>query len=474
MNFSEIKKQLKAGSDRSYLLIGGSVRVGLLLLTGLLLAIPKTPVWTISSNIITQIAMIAALLLSIAVLAGYYLKRFELFCFYFSTIVLDVCGITVLVAFTGGLASPFVFLYAIELMSIFFLGNFQQGTLVTAIGAVLYFGMVFLTEIKQVITAPVFTPDTPISGNPVLLTCLIVLGLISIAYSIFLTALVRKRMDGLRVKIDRYQKILDESGVELMSSFHDLESVADRLKEQEIRYDSAHNRLMMADRYATLGWLSASIIHEFNNPLTSILTEIETFLLKKGAKITPTMQQTCKRVLDNASRIQTLVSNLTRAVRPEGENLYTIIDINRLIIRIVDLMKYEALKKEVEIETDLSTERPNIFAVDSQIEQMLLNLISNSLQAIDSEEGKIVIKTAVETNNLICSIEDNGIGITNKDMTFIFEPFFSSFPDQSSTGLGLFMVKEILDNHNGHIVVNSKPNKGTTVTIQLPMNPPKK
>lgn len=472
MNLTEIKKQLKTKPNRQNLLIGASIRVSFILFAWLLLAMPRDPSWAISSSIYTHIVFFIVLLFSLGALAAYFFGRFEFIFSYFSPIVLDMLGITVLVAFTGGLYSPFIFLYPIELLGIFFLDNFWKGILISILGASFYSVMIVVTIIMRMEFQPVFSPDIPLSDNSVLFMCSIALGIVFVLYTIVQAAFLRKRADVLQRRVDQFQRVLNKSSVELMSSFHDLESVADRLKEQEIQSDSANAQLMMADRYATLGWLSASIIHEFNNPLTSIITEIETMMLKKGADISPTTRQACKRALDNTGRIQTLVSNLTQTIRPQGQNFFTIVDINRLIMHIVDLMKTEALKKATEITTSLSGERPNIFAVDGQIEQMFINIISNSLQAIENIKGQIIIKTVVEDNDLVCTIQDNGKGIDEKDLPYIFEPFFSSFSEQAGTGLGLLMVKEILENHRGRISVHSRPTEGTIVTIHLPMKPP--
>jgi signal transduction histidine kinase len=125
------------------------------------------------------------------------------------------------------------------------------------------------------------------------------------------------------------------------------------------------------------------------------------------------------------------------------------------------------VKKDIEIKLELGDSLPSIKADAKQIQQVLINLLTNASEAIHSK-GEIVIKTYSEGEDLLLSISDTGEGINPENLNHIFEPFYTR--KSSGTGLGLSVVKEILQNHNSSILVNSRLAHGTTFIIKFPIN----
>jgi two-component system sporulation sensor kinase C len=145
-----------------------------------------------------------------------------------------------------------------------------------------------------------------------------------------------------------------------------------------------------------------------------------------------------------------------------------IVDITSLIYETIKFIEPEFNQKKIESEIILDKNRQVFIEIDeNKIKQALINIIKNAMEAIDSD-GKITIKLVEKEDTVIIDITDNGIGISEKDISDIFELFLTT--KKYGTGLGLFSVKETIEEHGGKIVCNSTFGKGTTFSIYLPLN----
>jgi signal transduction histidine kinase len=147
----------------------------------------------------------------------------------------------------------------------------------------------------------------------------------------------------------------------------------------------------------------------------------------------------------------------------------TYFSINNLVNKIVELFKQEIKNKQIRFYLELSPDISQIQADEDQIRQILMNIIINAIQAI-SEKGEIKIKTEKclikGGSGLKLIIEDNGVGISEKDLNQIFDPFFST--KEQGSGLGLSIVYKLVEGHQGEIKVESKEGEGTKFIIYLP------
>jgi len=114
---------------------------------------------------------------------------------------------------------------------------------------------------------------------------------------------------------------------------------------------------------------------------------------------------------------------------------------------------------------------PAIIGNNQQIEQVIVNLITNSCQALNNKENKIHIYTQYDkgSDKITLEVKDEGIGIPEQNLKFIFDPFFTSKRDSGGTGLGLSIAYKIIKNHGGQLVVESSPEEGTNVKVDLPV-----
>jgi len=228
------------------------------------------------------------------------------------------------------------------------------------------------------------------------------------------------------------------------------------------RIKEIEEELRREDRVRTLGELSASIIHDIGNPLAGISNLLEIF---KDSSIDEESKNEVLYVLEKEIRdLNTLVIKFldySRISKLEKKNT----NINELIEDMLQLLKARIISNRIKI-NKIYTDEPVFIKIDSRaIKQVLLNIILNSMHAID-EEGEIIISLAKNNGNVIISISDNGAGIDKEKLGKIFNPFFTTKKD--GTGLGLSIAYKLIKEHNGQIDIKSKLGIGTEITISLP------
>jgi signal transduction histidine kinase len=251
---------------------------------------------------------------------------------------------------------------------------------------------------------------------------------------------------------------------ELGNSFNQMVNTFQKTQEELNIY---HKReLESALKLATVGEMSARLAHEIRNPLTGIKNAIEIIVKEMpDDQNKPVLEEIQRQVL----RLNNAVSNMLRFSRNSDLKLEAC-DLNEIIEALVFFVKNQTQNKKIEFILDLQSDLPRFNFDREQIENVLLNLGINSIQAI-KEQGTIIIKTEFETHNNVIKItvEDNGCGIPDNIINRIFEPFYTTRTE--GTGLGLAIAKEIIEKHNGKIWMESQKEKGTRFYISLPLVP---
>ncbi len=219
-------------------------------------------------------------------------------------------------------------------------------------------------------------------------------------------------------------------------------------------------------RLAALGKLSAGIAHEIRNPLSSI-RGLAQFVYNSFSK-TDERKEDLNTIIQEVDRLNKLVVQVLDYAKLKELNL-TSFSLNNLVNKIVILFKQEIKNKQIIFYLELSSDISLIEADKDQIRQILMNVVINAIQAIP-EKGKIKIKTEKDLLRgepaVKLVIEDNGIGIAEKDLNQIFDPFFST--KEQGSGLGLSIVYKLVEGHQGEIKVESKEGEGTKFIIFLP------
>ncbi len=225
------------------------------------------------------------------------------------------------------------------------------------------------------------------------------------------------------------------------------------------------DELIQTEKLASLGRLAAAIAHEIRNPLSAVSVNLQ-FLLRKFSEETQERKY-LELALEGVKRIEKIVEATLNFARP-SKPIIKEEDINDVITSTLPLVEVSTLKKKIEIVTKLEPNLPKVKIDFKQIQQVILNILTNAVDAID-KSGTIRIKSYTESEKenlyVVVSISDTGCGISKEDISKIFEPFFTKKSD--GTGLGLSVCRQIMDNHGGKIEVESEVNHGTTFYLKF-------
>ena len=216
----------------------------------------------------------------------------------------------------------------------------------------------------------------------------------------------------------------------------------------------------------------ANVSHELKTPLTSIKGYSETIM--NGDLTYQEIARFSKVINQEANRMDRLVADLLQLSRFDYKKvswkkmMFSIVDVAK---GVCEKMKYAAKEKNHKLECIVTVEPPNVYADRDAIEQVIMNIVSNSIK-YTKDGGTITVYVGSINNNVYIKVIDNGIGIPPQDLNRIFERFYRVDKARSrkmgGTGLGLSIVKEIIDGNNGTIDIKSEVNKGTEVIITLP------
>jgi len=227
-------------------------------------------------------------------------------------------------------------------------------------------------------------------------------------------------------------------------------------------------RLRRAENLASLTTLAAGVAHEIKNPLGSISIHIQ--LMQKSLKRDKLInEETAGKYLEilneEVERLNNIIVDFLFAVRPMNPTMKKS-DINAVLVDLLEFVKFELEEASVTIECDFQTELPKLEIDEKYIKQAILNIIKNSVAAMP-DGGVMSFRTVVDESFVHIYISDTGTGISEENMSKIFEPYFTT--KQFGSGLGLTVVYKIIKEHGGDIILESVKNQGTTFTINLPV-----
>ena len=262
----------------------------------------------------------------------------------------------------------------------------------------------------------------------------------------------------------------DECG-ELAAVFNQMTENVKRSREQlEQTVDTLKTtqaQLIQSEKLSGIGEFVAGVAHELNNPLTSVMGFSE--LLSK-ADNDPQHKRFLEMINKSAQRCHKIVQSLLSFARhraPERK----LSSINELVESAVEFLQYQLRTSNIEVATQLDANMPKAMVDPHQIQQVFLNIINNARQAIEGHQpkGSVQITTEVCGQVVRITFQDNGPGISEKNLSKVFDPFFTTKEVGKGTGLGLSLCYGIIKEHGGAIVVRSKPGEGAAFVIELPL-----
>ncbi len=235
------------------------------------------------------------------------------------------------------------------------------------------------------------------------------------------------------------------------------EADAERMKLQE--------QLIHADRLATIGQLSSGIAHELNEPLNNILGLGQ--LMEQAPEIPTQFEEDIKEIIAHSLHAREIIKKLllfARQVPPQKIK----VNINQVIEDGLYILESRCSKSGIELIQALSPAIPEITADPSQLNQVLVNLVVNAIQAMP-DGGTLTIETSSDGDNVKLTVKDTGIGMSKEIIKQIFVPFFTTKDIDQGTGLGLPVIHGIIASHGGKIEVDSTEGKGSVFEVSFPV-----
>jgi two-component system NtrC family sensor kinase len=228
-----------------------------------------------------------------------------------------------------------------------------------------------------------------------------------------------------------------------------------------------NERLMSADRLASLGELAAGTAHEINNPLTSVIV-LSQLLMEKG--IPNDIREDLKLINNEAQRAANVARNLL-AFGGKHTPVKQLDQINCIIEDVLELRAYEHKATNINVERHLEPNLPEIMVDYYQMQQVFMNIIINAEYFMTEAHGRgtLTITTEKQNGAVRISIADDGPGILQENLNRIFDPFFTTKECGKGTGLGLSICHRIVTEHGGQIYISSQLGKGVTIFIELPI-----
>jgi PAS domain S-box-containing protein len=267
-----------------------------------------------------------------------------------------------------------------------------------------------------------------------------------------------------------------------------------QLKKAAIAASLRDRQLKQADKMASLGILVSGIAHEINNPNNFIMLNAQ-FFSKVWKDVVPILDeyytyngdfmiagmsyvnfkdkigQSLEGILKGSERIQNITKNLTEYARADSGKLDELIDINKAVETAI-LITNNLIKKSTDnFKVEYGKNLPQIRGNLQQLEQVVINLITNSCQSLKNKSSEIKVSTYFnsERNKVRIKVEDQGIGISKNNLKHIIDPFFTTKRNLGGTGLGLSVSYNIIKSHGGTLILKSEPNVGTMARVSFPV-----
>jgi two-component system, NtrC family, sensor kinase len=249
-----------------------------------------------------------------------------------------------------------------------------------------------------------------------------------------------------------------------------------QLVQTETRMKEMDAQLVQSDKLASLGKMAAGVAHEINNPLAVILQKtgwlqdlLDEEEFKKSAN-GEEFRASVKKIEEHVERARKVVHNMlgyARRMEPRLED----IDVNQTINQTVDILENYARSNNIDIQTDLADNLPITAGDQAQLQQVILNLINNAIDAI-GKDGTVSVKSSRDPSKIRVVIADTGPGIPESMQKKIFDPFFTTKSTGKGTGLGLWISYNIIEKMGGSLALQSKEGQGAAFTITLPIVQP--
>ncbi|QKK28143.1 AAA family ATPase [Rhizobium indicum] len=283
------------------------------------------------------------------------------------------------------------------------------------------------------------------------------------------------RKDGSRLPVLIGGALLEESrneGVSFVLDLTERRRAEEALRESEEALREAQAQLAHANRVATMGQLTASIAHEVNQPLAASLTNAQAALRWLGSH-PPNLEEVAQaltRIVENANRAGDVIGRIRALVKKEPPRKAQF-DLNEAIRHVIALTGSEVLRQGVTLQTEFATSLPSVQGDRVQLQQVILNLIMNAIEAmscVGEEERELLISTETEASGgVVVGVRDSGPGLDQQAMDRLFEAFYTT--KSSGMGMGLAICSSIIEAHGGRMWATANEPRGAVFRFTLPL-----
>jgi PAS domain S-box-containing protein len=272
---------------------------------------------------------------------------------------------------------------------------------------------------------------------------------------------LRRRKDGSAVEISLTRSFV--RGIPGSPEGSAVEIVRDITDRRQIERELIHTEKM-----AAVGKIASKVVHEIRNPLASINLNVDILLDSLTGGHTPEEQeareilQTIKRETRRLTQITEEYLQFSRMPQPTGRDE----DLNGVLLDLADFLRPELRRSGIRLVMNLDDSRPQVACDGRLLRQVILNLVRNAMEVVPTHTGQVMVVTLSRPDGAEVQVEDNGPGIPEEIQERVFEPFFTT--KQEGTGLGLAVVRQIVEEHGGSVRCHSILGKGTSFRICLP------
>jgi C4-dicarboxylate-specific signal transduction histidine kinase len=289
------------------------------------------------------------------------------------------------------------------------------------------------------------------------------------------------RLDNSRRALIHILKDSHESNLRLADSrkamihiMGDLRSTTQEMERREQELREKQEQLVQAGKLATLGELTTGVAHELNNPLNNIGLFVGNVIdqIELGELDRERVVGDLEKAMAQVRKATEIITHLRTFGRPASVTLEPI-DVNEVIERSLSLVQEQLRLRGIEVTFDLATDELVVLGNPIQLEQVFINLLTNSRDALaEAAQKRVRIASSREDEVVRVWFEDTGTGIPPHLEPRIFDPFFTTKEVGSGTGLGLSITYSIVQEHGGQISVDGRPGRGARFEVELPLAPP--
>jgi PAS domain S-box-containing protein len=240
--------------------------------------------------------------------------------------------------------------------------------------------------------------------------------------------------------------------------------IEDRKRAEQLQAELAH-----INRVNIMSELTASLAHEINQPIGAAVTNAEVCLrlLNRKQPDLPEAREAATGMVKDARRASDIIARL-RSLYQKGSSQLEMVDVNEVIADMVTILRHEATRQSLVIRTELAENLPEVMADRVQLQQVLMNLMLNGIEAGEDANSELIVKSQWGGgSDLLISVTDNGVGLPAERVDEIFNAFFTT--KAQGTGMGLAITRSILDSHGGRVWATANAERGTTFHFTLPI-----